>query len=59
MAAVGAGVVIRQPNVRISGVTYRADMRAQAIYKGLQSIDGIGIKTAEEIVRQPAVHQPG
>jgi DNA polymerase III subunit alpha len=51
VAAVGAGVVIRQPNVRISGVTYRADTRAQAIYKGLQSIDGIGIKTAEEIVR--------
>jgi len=50
-AAVAAGVAIRPPNVRTSGVTYRADPRAQFIYKGLLSINGIGVKTAEEIVR--------
>lgn len=41
------GVRVMAPKLNVSGATYTVDMEKQAIRKGLCSIKGIGMKTAE------------
>lgn len=41
------GVKILSPNINVSGATYTVDKRLAAVRRGLLSIDGIGIKSAE------------
>lgn len=50
-AVIARGHRILKADINASGLSYTLDTRRKAIRRGLLSVKGIGIKTAEEIVR--------
>jgi DNA polymerase-3 subunit alpha len=44
------GLSIRRADINISGVSYGVDRKSNAIRKGLSSVKGVGVPTAEKIV---------